>query len=358
VRSGYVVNVRVVIVGASGNLGTSVLRVLAADDSTDSILGVARRRPEVEMPKTDWVEAQVESDPLADHFAGADAVVHLAWLIQPSRDRERLRAGNVLGSQRVFDAVAEAGVQTLIYVSSVGAYSPGPKDRRVDESWPTEGIDSSFYARDKADVEDLLDRFEAENPEVRVVRLRPGLMFKREAGTEIRRLFVGPFAPRQLFDKRLILLVPRIDRLRFQAVHTDDVAGAMRLALQRSVAGPFNLAAEPVLDPETLARVLDARTVPMPASALRAGASSTWRLRIQPTPPGWVDLALAVPLMSTERARRELGWQPRVGADEALLELLAGMRDRAGAPTPPLDAEASGPARSHEVATGIGARNP
>jgi hypothetical protein len=49
--------------------------------------------------------------------------------------------------------------------SSVGAYSRGPKDREVDEDWPTEGTESSFYSRHKVAVERELDRFEADNPE-------------------------------------------------------------------------------------------------------------------------------------------------------------------------------------------------
>ena len=44
----------------------------------------------------------------------------------------------------------------LVYASSVGAYAPGPKDRRVPETWPTTGVESSFYSRDKAAVERLL----------------------------------------------------------------------------------------------------------------------------------------------------------------------------------------------------------
>jgi len=335
-----------------------VLRTLETDDTVDSIVGIARRAPKGGASKTEWIEAEVQTDPLAEHFSDADAVVHLAWLIQPSRDRPELRAGNVAGSKNVFDAARRAGIETLIYASSVGAYSPGPKDHRVDESWPTEGISSSFYARDKADVEDLLDQFEASHPDTRVVRLRPGLMFKREAASEIRRLFVGPFAPRFLFNRRMIPIVPRVTGLRFQAVHTDDVAEAVRLALHRPVSGAFNLAAEPILDPDALARILGARTVPVPVRALRGMASAAWRLRLQPTPPGWLDLALAVPLMSTERAREELGWEPRVAADEALVELLDGMREGAGADTPPLDPETSGPARSHELRTGVGAKNP
>jgi nucleoside-diphosphate-sugar epimerase len=95
---------------------------------------------------------------------------------------------NILGSRRVLEAIADAHVGSLIYASSVGAYGPGPKDRRVDESWPTDGIPTSAYSRHKVAVERMLDEFEAEAPEVRVVRMRPGLIFKREASSEIRRL--------------------------------------------------------------------------------------------------------------------------------------------------------------------------
>jgi UDP-glucose 4-epimerase len=347
---------RVVVTGASGNAGTSVLRALVDESEVDSILGIARRTPKLALPKVEWRPGDILDKDLAHNFEGADAVVHLAWLIQPSRDREMLRRANVDGSEAVFEAAAEAGVKTVVYASSVGAYSPGPKDRMVDETWPVDGIESSFYARDKADVESLLDRFEAAHPDVRVVRLRPGLMFKREAATEIRRLFAGPFAPRFLFNRRLIPVVPRVDRLRFQAVHTDDAADAVRRALLRPVAGAFNLAAEPVLDPDELAGALGARTVPVPARVLRGLAGATWRTRIQPTPPGWLDLALAVPLMSTERARSELGWTPAHSATDALLELLRGMREGAGVETPPLDPESSGTLRGNELRTGVGGR--
>ena len=186
---------RVVVVGATGNAGTSTLAALGADPEIDSILGVARRRPELDAPNVQWADADIVHDDLTPHFRGADVVVHLAWLIQPSRDLRALRAVNVEGSARVFRAVADAGVPALVYASSVGAYSPGPKDRPVDESWPTNGIPTSFYARHKAEVERLLDRFEEEHPAVRTVRLRPGLIFKRDAASEIRRLFAGPFLP-------------------------------------------------------------------------------------------------------------------------------------------------------------------
>ncbi|HVE68124.1 MAG TPA: NAD-dependent epimerase/dehydratase family protein [Solirubrobacteraceae bacterium] len=347
---------RVVVIGASGNVGTSLLGALAEDPQVHEVVGVARRAPDGDWPKTEWATADVRTTDLVPIFRGADAVVHLGWLIQPSRDRETTRGVNVDGSARVFRAVADAGVPSLVYASSVGAYSPGPKDRGVDESWPTEGVPTSFYSRDKAQTERQLDRFEAEHPDVRVVRLRPGLIFKREAASEIRRYFAGPFLPSPLMRRRLIPVVPRVPRLRFQAVHSDDVAQAYRLAITDDARGAFNVAAEPVLDPEALARLLDARIVPVPAAALRAAAAITWRLRLQPTPPGWLDMALAVPIMDTTRAREELGWAPQRTSGQALLDLLDGLRDDAGIPTPPLDPGAGGPLRSREVMTGVGAK--
>jgi UDP-glucose 4-epimerase len=333
---------RVVVLGATGNVGTSVVRALDADPAVESIVGVARRAPgEPGEGKTEYRVADIRVDPLDDLFDGADAVIHLAWLIQPARDQALLRAVNVDGSRRVFAAAGRARVPALVYASSVGAYSPGPKDRAVGEDWPTEGIASSFYARHKAEVERELDVFERDHPATRVVRLRPALIFKREAASEIRRYFAGRLLPPTLVRPELVPIVPAMDRLRFQAVHADDVGEAYRLATVRDVRGAFNIAAEPVLDPDELGRILDARPVPVPPVALRLLALATWKLRLQPTPPGWVDMALAVPIMATERARSELGWTPRHSSADALLELIDGIHRRDGAPTPPLQPAAA-----------------
>jgi UDP-glucose 4-epimerase len=348
---------RVVVTGATGNVGTSTLQALTADDRVDSIVGIARRLPELEMPKVEWVAADVRSADLVSLFRGADAVIHLAWLIQPSRDEQETESVNVVGSERVFGAAADAEVRRLIYASSVGAYSPGPKDHFVDESHPTNGIPTSFYSRHKAATERILDRLEASQTTTAIVRLRPALIFKRDAASEIRRLFAGPFLPNALVNRSLIPIVPALPGLRFQAVHSLDVGDAYRRAVFSDATGAFNIAADPVLDPDRLGTLLGARPIKVPGRALRIATDATWRLRLQPTPPGWLDMALSVPLMSSERARRELGWEPRHTSEEALLELLDGLRHGRGYPTPPLDAGTGGPFRVREVATGVGARS-
>jgi nucleoside-diphosphate-sugar epimerase len=202
----------------------------------------------------------------------------------------------------------------------------------------------------------MLDQLEREQPELRIVRLRPALIFKAQAATEIRRLFAGPFLPRPLLHPALIPVVPDVPRLRFQAVHSLDVGQAYRAALISDARGAFNLAADPPLGPAELAEVLHARQLPVPARVLRAVAALTYALRLQPTEPGWLDMALAVPLMDSGRARSELGWRPEHRATDTLSELIEGMRNGADFPTPPLARGTSGPLRLRELATGVGAR--
>jgi UDP-glucose 4-epimerase len=347
---------RVVVVGASGNVGTSVLAALAGEPAVREVIGIARRLPALAMPKVEWRRVDVTEDGLVDHFRGADVVVHLAWAIQPSRDEAVMERINLFGSRRVFAAVEAAEVPALVYASSVGAYSAGPKDHRVDESWPTAGIPTSAYSRHKATVERALDQFESRLPEVRVVRLRPGLIFKAESASEIRRLFLGPLLPNRLIDPRLIPLVPRVPRLHFQAVHSLDVGDAYRRAIVGDVRGAFNIAAEPAIGPPELATLLRAREVGVPARVLRRAADLSWRLRLQPADAGWIDLALGVPLMDTGRAAAELGWRPRTTSLEALAELMRGLREGRGMDTPPLERQAGGRGRIGEFATGVGQR--
>jgi UDP-glucose 4-epimerase len=335
--------VRVVVVGATGNVGIALLRALKDRPEIDHIVGIARRPPGNEEPadrgyggKVSWVAADLVADDLAPAFEGADAVVNLAWQIQPARRRGQMHLTNVHGSWQVFDAAIASGARTLVHASSVGVYAPGPKDRGVDESWPHTGIASSSYSRDKATVEAMLDRLEAAQPALRVVRIRPALIFQRDAGTEVARYFLGPLVPRSMVRPRMLPAVPLPERLRFQAVHSDDVAEAFVAALLKDVRGAFNIAADPVLDAERLAALFHARPVRTPATLIRALADLTYRLHLQPTDAGWVDMGVLTPLMDVTRARVELGWQPRMSADAALLDLTEGIHDKATGPTPAL----------------------
>ncbi|MBW3573594.1 MAG: NAD-dependent epimerase/dehydratase family protein [Actinobacteria bacterium] len=348
---------RVVVTGATGNVGTSLIEALATEPDVDAVVGLARRAPRWQPAKTTWAEVDVAGDDLVEHLRDADVVVHLAWIFQPTHDELETWRTNVLGSMRVFDAVVAAGVPALVHASSVGAYSPGPQDHGVDESWPTHALPHAAYGREKSYLERVLDTFELVHPEVRLVRMRPGFIFKREAADEQRRLFAGPLLPNRLVRPDLVPVVPDLPGLRFQALHASDAAEAYRLAIVRPVRGAFNLAADPVIDAHVLGRLLDARPVKVPLRPVRAAVSAAWRLHLVPASPMLVDLALSLPVMDSTRARTQLGWSPRYSALDAIGEMLEGMREGAGMSTPPLDPAAGGRFRWRELATGVGRRS-
>jgi UDP-glucose 4-epimerase len=332
---------KVAVVGASGNLGTALLRHLHAEVPDWTLVGVCRRPPtdgETAYERVTWVSADIadplSADVLVEAFTGVDAVVHLAWAIQPNRDERQISATNVDGSGRVFAAARTAGVPHLVHGSSVGAYSPGPKDRPVDESWPTDGIPTSHYARHKAAVEHDLDELEGSPGAPLVARVRPGLIFHRDAGSQVARYFLGPLVPTTVLGLRRLPVLPLPDEFVFQAVHGDDVADAYLRILQRRATGAFNVAAEPVLDRDRLAEVFHARPVRVPVSVVRRVAALTWKARLQPSDPGWVDMGAAAPVMSIERAKRELGWSARHDSRAAVAELLSGMGRGSGTSAP------------------------
>ncbi len=328
---------RIVVVGGSGNVGTAVLRRLGG--AGHQLVGVSRRAPAPERPYrgVDWHELDIAdpatAEPLTALLRGADAVVHAAWLIQPGRDENALWRTNVDGTDRLCAAVVAAGVRHLVYLSSIGVYAPARKDRRAAEDWPATGITSSSYSRHKVAVERLLDTVTAAVPDLLVTRLRPALIMQRAAASEIRRYFLGPLVPRPLLRlarSRRLPVVPLPTRFVLQFVHADDVAAAVDLAIAAGAAGAFNLAAEPVLGPAALARLVGGRHVPVPGWLVRGVAAVTWRAHLQPTDPGWVDLAMNAPVLDSGRARTELGWTPEHTAADAVRELLAGMADGAG----------------------------
>jgi UDP-glucose 4-epimerase len=327
---------RVVVTGATGNVGSSVVAALANDDRVESVVGVARRLPKAHLPKVEWQKADIRRSQLGPTFTGADAVIHLAWLIQPSKKPEVLASVNVHGSRRVFEAAVASGVDILVHASSVGAYSPATGPEPVDESWPTRGIHSCSYSRDKASVERILDEMEAEHPHLRVVRLRPGLVFKRSAGAEVTRYFLGGWIPRRLIPSRLPV-VPLPSGLVLQAVHSHDVASAYLAAVMNGDAhGAYNVAAEPVITARAVRERFGVRVVQVPPAAIRAGMSAAWHAGLQPTDPGWLDMAMQSPAMDCSRARDELGWTPQHSSMDALTDMLGGVRDQTSLATPVL----------------------
>ena len=342
---------RVAIVGATGNTGTALLRELQRTPGIGSVLGIARRMPDTSASPYDgceWTSIDVAAATeehaagaaLRDAFAGADTVVHLAWLVQPAAERELLRRVNVEGTRRVLAAAAEAGVGHVIVASSVGAYAADPSVTLRAEDWDLGGIESSQYSSEKAEQERVVDEFAVAHPDVIVTRMRPAVTFQAEAASSIQRIFLGSTVSARLLSGVRPLSLPLPKGLRgVQAVHADDVARAYTAAIVRRAPGAFNLCADDVLGAQELADIVDhGRFFELPTAVVRGFIVAAHRAGIVAVDAGWFDLALGAPHLDSGRAKRELGWEPQHTAAQALRELLEGMAEGDGADSIPLRA--------------------
>jgi nucleoside-diphosphate-sugar epimerase len=330
---------RIVITGASGNVGTALLKVLS--DEHD-IVGVVRRPPAPHglYERVDWRSLDLtEPDALAnlrEIFDGADAVVHLAWGFQPTRDTAYLTRLGVGGTSSVLQAAHSRGVGQLIHMSSVGTYAPGSYGRRVDESWPTTGVDTSPYSRDKSSAEALIDEYESRlgSAAIPIARMRPGFIVQRAAASGLMRYGLPAWVPMQLVP--LLPVLPLDRNLCIPLIHADDVARAISQAIVKRATGAFNLAAEPAMGRDDVAAALGARPVHVPSGVLGALVNLSWRARLQHIDRGWLDLAFTVPLLDCSRARSELDWAPKWTATDALADFLQGVADQTHTDSAPL----------------------
>jgi UDP-glucose 4-epimerase len=345
---------RVAVIGASGNVGTALLRRFVDDQTITSVLAIARRPPPQRVLDTDdlpspydvasWVRCDVGApadreltvNRLAAALLGADAVVHLAWALHPAHDRAAQRRTNVRGTRVVADAVLRAGVPHLVVASSVGVYSPAPDAGPRSEDWPTGGVRSCAYSADKVAAERVLDEIELLHPDLVVARVRPALVFQAAAGRQVTRNFLGALFPTRLLARELpVLPWPRGSKV--QAVHAADLAAAIREVVVRRQRGAFNVAAADVLRGEDLAVMMaGGRLRELSPAVARAVVAAAWHARLVPVSPGWMDLAASAPVLDCTRAHHLLGWQPTRSSAESVAEVLAGIAQGAGTASPPL----------------------
>src|SRR4051812_17723927 len=344
----------VAVTGATGNVGTALLRRLTAPGSgAAAVRGLARRQPPDVAPyaAVQWHLADLgepaSEQALPGFLEGADAVVHLAWALQPGRHPEQLRRVNVEGTRRVMRAAVAAGVPHVVHMSSLGAYAPAGRAQVVDEDWPTTGIPTSQYSRDKAEAEAVVREVLGRSPGTTTTVVRPTLVLQPEAGSEIGRYFLGPLlygAARLLPGSVAHLLPLPLPDVRVGFVHADDVAEALARILDRRAEGPFNVTAEPLMDADAIARTLGNVRVPVPARLLRAAVHAAFTARVIPTEPGWLDMGVRAPALDSTRARTLLDWTPAHRGDEVLKQFVAALGAGTGAPGPLL-APAGGPQR-------------
>jgi len=262
---------------------------------------------------------------------GADVVVHLAFIIVAgSHESEHI---NLEGSRNVFEAAVAAGVQRLVYASSVAAYGFPALDRPLVEDDPPAGNPSMPYSHHKAQVEALLGDV-LDGGDVDAYIFRPCIVAGPQAPILVNQIpyarWAGrlPGTVRALFDVVPILKPVLPDPgVPFQLVHHDDVATALRAGvLGRGEPGAYNLAGPGTITMADLARELGYYSVPVPELAVDATAEVVARLPMMPDEVSWIEAVRRPTLMDTARARRLLRWRPRHDAASTLHATVAAAR--------------------------------
>ncbi|MGY1752522.1 NAD-dependent epimerase/dehydratase family protein [Blastococcus sp. SYSU D01042] len=325
----------VAVTGPTGTFGAGLVPLLQEDDRVTRVIGLARRPfdpAERGWTKLEYRQGDVrDPDALREAFAGADVVVHLAFMISGNASRETIRAINVDGTLNVFRAAAAAGARRFVYASSVAAYGFHPDNPElIDEDWPVRPAARLFYAQEKAELEELLRHESATAPDLALYLLRPPVVLGPNA-VGAKDVLPGPLAPlgRRLLGRprRLPLPVPLlVPEHPLQLIHEEDVGRALQLCVV--AAGPpgaYNIAGEGVVTAADVAREFGALPIRLPAAPGQAAARAVSRLPFLPPVAEWVEAASRPVIMDTTRAREQLGWRPRYTGLEALRDTL---RDR------------------------------
>jgi nucleoside-diphosphate-sugar epimerase len=335
----------VAVTGPTGDIGRSLLRSLEAADEVGRVVAMARRGfdPAAEgLSKTEYRRGDVLDRIAVDELvAGADVVVHLAFLIVGGREQTELV--NVEGSRTVFEATVAAGAQRLVYASSVAAYgfhSDNPP--LLTEDVQPRGTDRHYYSAQKAQLERVLHEV-IDGTATAGYLFRPCIVAGPDALALIKNIPYVQFFEllRRQKNPLTTAVLGALDRapaikpvlpdpgIRLQLVHHDDVAAAMRSAvLGHGEPGVYNLAGSGELTISDLAAALGWYSVPMPAAALDGAAELIARLPMVPAQAQWIESLREPVLMDTSKARRELGWEPRHSSRETLAEMVQAARSQ------------------------------
>ena len=152
------------MIGAYGSVGRAILEELADDKCISHVLSLTW--PGHAMSLGDGIEIEQSEVKLTDDLTKwlrfADAVVYAGWPIRCFGDSSK--ADHLAILENVCRSLVTADVHTLIYGSSVGAYSPAYKADAVEEDWAISGLRYSHLSQQIARNEQFVEQFEAKHP--------------------------------------------------------------------------------------------------------------------------------------------------------------------------------------------------
>ena len=302
---------RYLITGGSGYIGSRLVESLASAAETERILICDVCPPRVFRPRTEYRALDVR-DAAACRAAVADfrpdAVVHLAFVLNPIRDEAAMYSIDVGGTHNVLEACSAGDVGQVLVTSSSTAYGAFPDNPvPLTEEHPVRGVPAFEYARDKAESDRLCQLWAARHPDRVMTIVRPCIVFGPSVDNYLVRLWT-----KQPFQADFGL--ERDPGIQF--VHEDDVVSAISTLLDGRHAGAFNVCGDGVMSTVECASLIGLPRRRVPLGAMRRFASFMWRARLSEAPPGSLEFALHPWIVSASKLKAETGWRPEYSSRE------------------------------------------
>jgi UDP-glucose 4-epimerase len=310
--------VRYLITGGSGYIGSRLTEILAARDEVEGIANLDVRPPSSPQGKSTFVRGDVRDYAQVRALIEReqpDAVVHLAFVLNPIRDEARMYDIDVNGTAAVLRAAADAGTQQVLVTSSATAYGAFPDNPKpIAEDWPVRGQPDFSYARHKADADRICQLWALENPDRVMTIVRPCIVFGPNVDNYISRTWK---------NSSFLPILDGVDE-DYQLVHEDDVVSAIIGLLDGKAGGAFNVAGDGTMTWRESADLVGLKTREMSMKATRRIYAAAWALhapRIE-APPGNLNFIRYPWVVSNEKLKSEIGWRPSASTREVFIETM------------------------------------
>jgi UDP-glucose 4-epimerase len=261
---------RVFVTGAAGYIGARMVESLCEQDWTETVVGLDIKDPPKEFPKYKFIKQDIR-EPLSDilEAEGINTVAHLAYVLPPIHNKGLMEDINKGGTMNVLEASSKAKVKHILYTSSTTAYGFYPdNDTPLTEDSPLRGNDEFTYAKNKKEIEGILQGFIKRHPEITVTIVRP--CFVVGPG------FNNPMASH--LQKKFVMLPSNTQP--FQFVHEDDLMNIMILFIKERIEGVYNVAAEGTMTFAEMIKMLGNIPIPIPWPIIYVLNNLAWYLRL------------------------------------------------------------------------------
>jgi UDP-glucose 4-epimerase len=304
---------RIVITGAGGYLGQTLIKYLLDNDSCEAILGVDLCPSQIESKKLAFVQKDIRDATLLNDVKNfsVDTMIHLAFVVNPIHNEEKMYDINVNGTMNILNICAHQNIKHIIVASSGTAYGAWPDNPvPLTEHHPIRIFPPSFnYAYHKGLNEKHFHTFKQKHPDVLMNIVRPCIVFGPNTENYLSRYWTAfPFIP----------LIDGYDP-DFQFVHESDVAALFTLLIEKQVDGAFNVAGNGTIKVSEIARLLGKPAFYFPKWMLKSIIWLGWHVRLFfEMPPGIIDFSTYSWVLDTQHARQKLGWQPQYSTKETI----------------------------------------